>query len=59
MAVKNLKTSGNILLPRLDKVQDPETKRVFQQLLRTIREMNITAYGDLMGLEERITTLEP
>ena len=59
MAIKNLKTSGNILLPRLDNIRDPETKRVFQQLVKAIEEMNITTYGDLTGLEERVTDLEP
>lgn len=54
-----LKTSNNILLPRLDKIQDPEVQRVFQQLLKAIQRMNVTTYGDLTGLEERITTLEP
>lgn len=59
MGLKNLKTSKNVILPRLDKIRDPEVKRVFQQLLKVIQKMNITTCGDLTGLEERITTLEP
>ena len=59
MAVKNLKTSGNILLPRLDRIQDKETREVLQRLVKAIKEMNITTYGDLTGLEERVSDLEP
>ena len=54
-----LKTSKNVILPRLDKIQDPETKKVFQRLVKAIERMNQTTCGDLTGLEERITTLEP
>jgi len=53
-----LKTSKNILLPRLDRIKDPETKKVFQQLLKAIQTMNQSISGDLVGHEERITDLE-
>ena len=54
-----LKTSNNLLLPRIDKIKYPETKRVIQQMLKAIQKMNITTYGDLTGHEERISDLEP
>lgn len=54
-----LKSSGKILLPRLDKIKDPEVRKVFQQMMKAIQGMNVTNYGDLAGLEERITELEP
>lgn len=54
-----LKTSNNILLPRVDEIKDEEVKRVLQQIQKAIQKMNITTYGDLTGLEERITELEP
>ena len=54
-----LKTSNKILLPRADRIRDPETKKVFQQLLNAIQKMNQTTAGDLTGLDERITVLEP
>ncbi len=54
-----LKTSKSILLPRLDRIQDKETKEVLQRLLKAIEKMNQMTCGDLTGLEERITALEP
>lgn len=54
-----LKTSNNILLPRLDKIKDMEVQRVFQQLVKALQKMNVTTFGDLSGLEERISELEP
>jgi len=50
-----LKISKSILLPWIEKVKDPEVKRVFQQLLKAIEKMNVTTYGDLVGHEERLT----
>ena len=53
-----LKTSNKVLLPRVDKIRDPETKKVFQELIKVIQKMNQTTSGDLTGLDERITALE-
>lgn len=53
-----LKTGNKILLPRVDKIKDEETKKVFQRLLKAIEKMNQTTLGDLTGHEERISTLE-
>lgn len=54
-----LRVSKNIILPRVDKIQDPEIKRVIQQILKVIQETNANNYSDLVNHEERITTLEP
>jgi len=53
-----LKTPKNLLLPRVDNIKDPETKRVIQQMLKIIERMNQVTFGDLSGHEERITDLE-
>ena len=53
-----LKVSKNVILPRIDKIQDPETKRVFQQLLKVIQDLNATYYNDLVHLEGRVKELE-
>jgi len=51
---------GKILvLPRVDKIKDPETKRVVQEVLRVIQEVNANNYSDLVYLEARIKALEP
>lgn len=53
-----LRASKNIILPRIDRISDPESKRVIQELLRIIQELNSTNYSDLAYLEGRIKTLE-
>jgi len=50
-----LKTSNRILLPRVEKIKDPEVREVFQRLLIAIEKMNQTISGDLVGHEERLT----
>jgi len=50
-----LKTSKKLLLPKADNIRDPETKRVFQQMLNAIQRINKTTCGDLTGHEERLT----
>ena len=47
-----LQVGKNVILPRIDKLQDPETKRVIQELLRVIQDMNSTYYNDLVHLKE-------
>jgi len=54
-----LKVSKNIILPKLDKIRDPETKRILQQYSKVIQEMNDTYYNDLVHLEGRIAKVEP
>ena len=54
-----LKVSKNLILPRLDKIRDPEVKRVLQELLRVLQNTNSVNYSDLAHLEERMGALEP
>jgi len=54
-----LQVSKNIILPRADKIQDPEAKRVIQELLRVIQRMNTTYYSDIIWIEGRVGDLEP
>jgi len=54
-----LKVSKNIILPRLDRIKDPEVKRVLQQLEKVVQDMNTTYYNDLVHIEGRVTALEP
>jgi len=50
--------SKNVILPKLDNIKDPETKRVMQGLYKTIQGMNTTYYNDLIYLEGRVYALE-
>ena len=54
-----LRVSKNLILPRVDRIQDPEVKKVIQELLKVIQETNANNCSDLANHEERITTLEP
>lgn len=54
-----LQVSKTVILPRIDKIEDPEVKRVFQQMIKAIRDLNTIYYSDLTGLEKRIVALEP
>jgi len=53
-----LRVGKNVVLPRVDKRKDPETKRVVREILKTIQEMNSIYYRDLVHLEGRIYKLE-
>ena len=53
-----LKVSKNVILPRIDRIQDPEAKRVIQELLRVIQDLNATYYNDLAYLELNSGTLD-
>ena len=54
-----LKVGKNLILPRADKIQDPEAKRVIREILKVLQEMNNTYYSDIVYVEGRVTTLEP
>ena len=54
-----LKTTKKIQLPRLDNIEDPEVKKALQLIKKALEKMNATTLGDLTGLDERITVLEP
>lgn len=45
-----LKVSKNIVLPRIDRIRDPETRIVLQQLIKSIQDMNSVYYNDLTYL---------
>jgi len=53
-----IKVSKNVILPRLDRIKDTETKKVLEQLFKVIQDMNSNNYNDLTYLEDRIYTLE-
>jgi len=48
-----------LILPRVDRIKDPETKRVVREVLKVIQKANADNYSDLVGLEARVTELEP
>ena len=53
-----LMVSKNVILPKLDNIKDPETKRVMQELFKAIQNMNTSYYNDLIYLEGRVYALE-
>jgi len=55
---KGLKTSKNIIIPRVDKIKDPETKRVLEDILKLLQQMNYSDYSDHAYLDERLKDLE-
>lgn len=54
-----LRVGKILVLPRVDRIKDPETKRVVEEALRVIQKTNADNYSDLVYLEARITALEP
>jgi len=54
-----LRVGKILILPKVDRIKDPETKRVFQEILRVIQKTNADNYSDLVSLEKRIADLEP
>ena len=48
----SFKTSKNVILPSLDKIKDPEVKRVLEQTHKAIQEMNGNSYNDISALIE-------
>jgi hypothetical protein len=54
-----LRVGKILILPKVDKIKDPEAKRVIQQLFRVLQEINANNYSDLAGLDGRVTELEP
>ena len=53
-----LRVGKILILPRVDKIKDPETKKVIQQLFKVLQEVNANNYSDLAELETRIYDLE-
>lgn len=55
---KGLKTGKTLIIPKTDRIRDPEVKRVIDEILRIIQDTNYTNYSDHAYLDERITDLE-
>lgn len=53
-----MRVSKSIILPRVDNVKDPETKRVIRELLKVIQKLNDDNYDDHNYFEGRIYALE-
>ena len=53
-----LKVSKNVILPKTDRIEDIEARKVIDQLLRVIQDMNTIYYSDLTYLQEQITDLD-
>lgn len=54
-----LRVGKILILPRVNKIKDPETRRVIQRIIKVIQETNANNYSDLAELEGRIKELEP
>jgi len=55
---KGLKTGKSLILPKIDKIEDLEVKRVIEEILRLIQDVNYKNYSDHAYLDERIKVLE-
>lgn len=53
-----MKVNKNLILPNIDSIKDPETKKTLQEILNLLQEMNNAYHSDLTGLEARIVTCE-
>ena len=53
-----LKTPKTVILPRLEKIEDPEVKKVFEEYNRVFSELVTAVYSDFSWLHERIYKLE-
>jgi len=55
---KGLRTGKNLILPKIDRIEDPETKKVLEDILRVLQDMNYSDYNDHTYLDERLKDLE-
>lgn len=53
-----LRVGKVLVLSRVDRIKDSETKKVVQEIIRVIQETNANNYSDLVYLEARIKALE-
>ena len=53
-----LKIPKSIILPTLEKIEDPEVKKVFEEYNRVFSELVTAVYSDFSWLHERIDKLE-
>ena len=49
-----LRVGKVLVLPRTDRIKDPETKRVIEEVLKIIQEVNANNYSDLVYLDEKV-----
>lgn len=54
-----LKTPKSVILPTLEKIEDPESKKVLEEHNRVFNELVTAIYSDLSWLHARVKTLEP
>ena len=54
-----LKTGKNIILPKIDRIEDSETKKVLEEILRVLQDINYNNYSDHAHIDERVRVLEP
>lgn len=53
-----LKIPKQIILPTLEKIEDPESKKVLEEHNRVFNELVTAIYSDLSWLHQRIYDLE-
>ena len=53
-----LKTSKTVVLPTLEKIEDPEVKKVLEEQNRAFLELVTAVYSDFSWLHEKIYKLE-
>lgn len=54
----SLKIPKTIILPDLEKIEDPEVKKALGEHNRVLSELVTTLYSDISWLHERIDELE-
>ena len=55
---ESLKTPKTIILPRIENVEDPEVKKVFEGYNRIFFELIPALYTDIARLHKRLEDLE-
>ena len=53
-----LKTPKSVILPTLEKIEDPEIKKIFEEYNRVFSELVTAIYSDFSWLYEKIDKLE-
>jgi len=53
-----LKTSKTVVLPTLEKIEDEEVKKLFEEYNRVFSELVTAIYSDFSWLYEKIDKLE-
>jgi len=58
MVAEFLKIPKTVILPTLEKIEDEEIKKIFEEYNRVFSELVVAIYSDLSWLHERIYKLE-